>query len=80
MIGFLMGVVAGGVAVWLWHDRISRSVQDTTDQMRERAAHGLETAQRTAESAVDSVKEQIREGLQAGQEYLRSGERDRPIR
>lgn len=75
MIGFMAGAIAGGVAVWVWGDRLRELAQDKSGRVRDTVARGLETVQATAEGALDSAKEQVRSGLQAGQDYVRSEDR-----
>lgn len=75
MIGsFLVGAMAGGVAVWFWRDRIRQTMQGAAREARTRAAQGLENVRRSAEVALETARDRVSGGLQAGQEYLRAGE------
>jgi hypothetical protein len=70
MLGFLVGAVAGGVAVWLYREQIQDKVGERSTGMRARAADTLETLQHRAESVMDRAKGTIVTGLRAGQDYL----------
>jgi hypothetical protein len=72
MLGFLVGAVAGGVAVWLYRERIQVAMGERSTGVRARAADTLETLQHRAESAMDRAKDKIATGLRAGQDYLRT--------
>jgi hypothetical protein len=78
MIGFVAGAIAGGALVWFWGDRIRQLAQDKTQQARDTVARGLENVQAAAEGALDSAKEQVLTGLQAGQDFVRPGDKKPP--
>ncbi len=85
MVGFLVGVVAGGVAVWMYRHQIQDMLGDQSSGVRTKAADTLETLQHKTESAMDRAKGRIVTGLRAGQDYLRTagsrpedGPRDAP--
>ena len=68
---FVVGVVAGGVAYWLWGDEIRRLVDSGTLDFRKRAADTL----KQAESVVESASETIGQTIHAGQEAMRPAAR-----
>jgi hypothetical protein len=74
MFGFLLGAVAGGIAAYLYRDKIRDVMEGRTHDVRARAAHGLEKFQKVAEEAMDTAKDQITKGVKAGQEYIRPGD------
>ena len=67
---FIVGVVAGGVAYWLWENEIRLRRAGTRD-LRARAADTL----KQAESLVESASETIGETIHAGQEAMRPAPR-----
>jgi hypothetical protein len=67
MKGFIVGAVAGGIAMYLWGDQISRYVEDNTRGFRTRAADTL----KQAGDKIGSASEKIGETLSAGEEALR---------
>jgi hypothetical protein len=68
---FVVGVVAGGVAYWLWGDEIRRLVDSGTLDLRKRAADTL----KQAEAVVESASETIGQTIHAGQEAMRPAAR-----
>jgi hypothetical protein len=73
MLGFLVGLVAGGAAIWVWRDRLDKVLHDGSPELRTKVAEQLGRLEHTAEGVIDTAKEQIRSGLRAGQDYLKSG-------
>ena len=73
MLGFIIGLVAGGAAVWVWRDRLEEMVNEKTPELRTKAADQLGRLQEKTEGAIDTAKDRIAHGLRASQEYLRSG-------
>ena len=73
MLGFLVGLVAGGAAIWVWRDRLEKIVHDRSPELRTKVADHLGRLEQKAEGAIDTAKERITSGLRAGQDYLRSG-------
>ena len=67
MRGFIVGALAGGIAMYLWGDQISRYVEDNTRGFRVRAADTL----KQAGEAMGSASEKITETISAGEEALR---------
>jgi hypothetical protein len=60
---FLLGAIAGGTAVWLWRGEIERLVDERTRGIRTKAADGIQSVEKTAESVVET--------LHASQEAIR---------
>jgi hypothetical protein len=56
MKGFIIGAIAGGLAVWLYGDQIRDYIDDMTSGVRERAAAGLEGAADRLQSVAESVE------------------------
>jgi uncharacterized protein YgfB (UPF0149 family) len=71
MFGFMMGVIVGGVAVWVWRDELHDFMNQKTRVLRTNAADQLQIVQKATESALDTAKEQISAHLQSGQAAIR---------
>jgi hypothetical protein len=71
MVGFIVGVIAGGLAAYYWRDRI-RTRLDRTPALRERAADRLGELGERASTALNRARDEIDRGVRAGQEKLRS--------
>jgi dsDNA-specific endonuclease/ATPase MutS2 len=71
MFGFIVGVIAGGLAAYYWRDRIRPHV-DRTPELRERAAERLGELRERASTALNRARDEIERGVRAGQEKLRS--------
>ena len=56
---FVVGVIAGGVAYWLWEDEIRRFVDANTLDIRKRAADTLKQAESLVESASETIGQTI---------------------
>jgi hypothetical protein len=56
MKGFIIGAIAGGVAMWLYGDQIREYVDDMTSGVRERTASKLEDAADRLQSVAQSVE------------------------
>jgi len=70
--GFILGIVAGGLAVWKWRDSIRDYVQDNAGPARTKADSLLETAQQRSEHLLDRAKEQIASGFERTREKVRT--------
>jgi hypothetical protein len=57
---FVLGVIVGAAAVWLWGREMEEYVEEQTRGMRTKAAEG-----------VQAVEEKVSEALRAGQEAIR---------
>jgi hypothetical protein len=73
MFGFIIGAIAGGVATYLWRDRIRHYVDSQVPTMRERAAERLGELGERATSALDRARTRIDTGVRTGQERLKTG-------
>jgi len=71
---FVMGAIAGGVAVWLWGDRLRGYLAGPTGELRTKAADQLEAVQETASDALESARIQLEAKMRAGQEAIRPPE------
>ncbi len=71
MLRFIMGAVAGSLAIWFWGEELKRYATDGTRAVRTRAAETLQTVEQTADGVFDSAKEQVHSTLQAGQDAVR---------
>jgi len=74
MLRFIVGAVAGGVAVWLWRDDLRGAMAEKTRGVRTRAADQIQLVQK--------VLARVTSTLQCGQDAIRpskSGNRVRPI-
>ena len=78
MFGFLVGLVAGGAAIWVWRDRLEQMVHERSPELRTKVADHLGRLEQKAGGAIDTAKDRITGGLRAGQDYLRSGGGPRP--
>ena len=52
---FLVGAIAGGVAMWLWGDQIREALDDATSGVRTRSAEQLQGVADTLQSVADTV-------------------------
>jgi hypothetical protein len=41
MLGFVVGLVAGGAAVWMWRERLEQMVHDRSPELRTKVADQL---------------------------------------
>jgi hypothetical protein len=57
---FVLGLIVGAAAVWLWGREMEEYVEEQTRGMRTKAAEG-----------VQAVEEKVSEALRAGQEAIR---------
>lgn len=58
MIGsFVLGMMVGGAAVWLWGEQMREYVDDKTWAIRARAAEGLGAAADTLHSAKETIED-----------------------
>jgi hypothetical protein len=71
MFRFIIGALAGSLAIWLWGEELKRYATTSTRAVRERAAETLQSVEQTAGGVLDSAKEQVHTTLQAGQDAVR---------
>jgi hypothetical protein len=62
MIGFVIGAIAGGAAMWLYGDQIRGFLDSKTSTARSRAAEGLKTVAHTLEEGASNLERMRREG------------------
>jgi hypothetical protein len=70
MIRFVMGALAGGLAVWFWGDELRRLGDAMTRDVRAKAADKLQAVEDKAADVLDRTKEQVSSTLLAGQDAL----------
>lgn len=68
---FVLGAIAGGIAVYVWGDEIRRFANTRSRTARLVAADTLKSVQSTAEDIFDSAKDQVTSTLQSGQDAIR---------
>jgi ElaB/YqjD/DUF883 family membrane-anchored ribosome-binding protein len=71
MVRFVMGALAGGLAVWFWGDELRRLAGANTRDVRAKAADKLQAVKEKAQDVLDRTKEQVSSTLQASQDALR---------
>jgi hypothetical protein len=71
MIRFIIGALAGGLAVWFWADDIREYADTKTRDVRDKAAQKLQTVEDKAGDVLDMAKEQVTSTLHAGQNAIR---------
>jgi hypothetical protein len=71
MTRFILGMLAGGLAVWLWGDDLRRYADTKTRDVRDKAVHKLETVEHKAGDMLDRAKEQVTSTLHASQDAIR---------
>jgi len=71
MLRFVMGAVAGSVAIWVWGDELRRYAYTGTRVVRMRTADTLRAVEEKAEGVLDTAKEQVHSTLEAGQAVVR---------
>ena len=64
MLGFLIGVVAGGFVVWQYRDSL--------EPVRDRVDGILETVQQKSATLLDQAKERLSAGLESTRDRVRS--------
>jgi len=82
---FVVGVIMGAVAVWLWGRGVEEYVEDKTRGVRTKAAEGVRAvdekagkvldrgadALHRAEEFLQDTRDHVREALRAGEEAIR---------
>lgn len=71
MFRFIVGAIAGSLAVWLWGKELRRYATSGARVARERAADTLQSVEDTAGGVLDSATEQMHATLRAGQDVVR---------
>ena len=71
MMRFLLGALAGALAMWYWGDDIREYLESRTRDVRGRAVDTLQSVETKAGEVLDRAKDQITSTLQAGQDAIR---------
>jgi hypothetical protein len=71
MMRFVMGAVAGALAMWYWGEDIRDYVDSKTRDVRDKAVEKLQSVEEKAGDMLDRTKEQVSATLQAGQDAIR---------
>jgi hypothetical protein len=71
MIRFIIGALAGGLAVWFWGDALREYADTKTRGVRGKAVRKLEIVEERAGEVLDKAKEQVTSTLHAGQDAIR---------
>ena len=71
MMRFMIGALAGALAMWYWGDDIRDYVDSKTRGVRDRTVETLQTVEERAGDVLDRAKEQVSSTLQAGQDAIR---------
>jgi len=68
---FVIGALAGGLAVWFWGDKLRQLADVKTRDVREKAADQLQAAGQKTTEVLDRTRDQITSTLQAGEDAIR---------
>lgn len=68
---FLLGALAGALAMWYWGEEIRTYIDSRTRDVRGRAVEKLHSVEEKAGEMLDRTKEQVTSTLQAGQDVIR---------
>lgn len=71
MMKFLIGAIAGALAMWYWGEELRDYIDTKTRDARGKAVEKLQTVEEKAVDVLDRAKEQVSSTLQAGQEAIR---------
>ena len=71
MLGFLLGVVGGGMAAYYWRDRIEEYMSHRVPDLRTRAADELGRLGDRASGALDRTRTRVDNVVRTGQDRLR---------
>jgi hypothetical protein len=71
MMRFMLGALAGALAMWYWGEEIRDYVDSKTRDVRDKAVEKLQTVEEKAGDVLDRAKEQVSSTLQAGQDAIR---------
>ena len=71
MIRFVIGALAGGLAVWFWGDDLRHYADSKTRDVRDKAARKLQVVEDKAADVLDMAKEQVTSTLHASQNAIR---------
>ena len=73
MVRFVLGALAGGLAIFFWGEEVRRFANSKTRSIRLSAADTLKAVEDTAEDLLDRTKDQITSTLEAGRDAIRPG-------
>ncbi len=68
---FVMGALAGALAMWYWGEDIRGYVDSRTRDVRDRAVRKLQAVDEKAGDVLDRAKEHVSSTLHAGQDAIR---------
>jgi hypothetical protein len=71
MLSFILGAVAGSLAMWFWGDELRRHAETGTRAVRERTADTLEAVDAKAGEVLDTARDQVQSTLNSAQEAVR---------
>ena len=71
MLSFILGAVAGSLAMWLWGDELRRHAETGRRAVQKRTADTLEAVDAKAGEALDTVRDQVKSTLNSAQEAVR---------
>ena len=71
MVRFVLGALAGGLAIFFWGEEVRRFANSKTRNIRLSAADTLKAMEDTAEDLLDRTKEQVTSTLEAGRDAIR---------
>ena len=71
MVRFVLGTLAGGLAVWYWRDQLQELAERKTEGLRKGAARHAQNGRGDRGRRADRTKEQVSSALQAGQDAIR---------
>jgi hypothetical protein len=71
MVRFVLGALAGGLAIFFWGEEVRRFANSRTRSIRASAADTLKAVEDTAEDLLDRTKEQVTSTLEAGRDAIR---------
>ncbi len=78
MVGFVLGVIAGGLAALYYRDEINRYFQRQLPSVRERLADQLHRVEERTSDAFGRARTSVSATLRSGEQWLRGG--DQPQR
>lgn len=71
MMRFIMGALAGALAMWYWGEDVGDYLDSKTRDVRDKAVEKLQTVEEKAGDVLDRTKEHVSSTLQAGQDAIR---------
>ena len=71
MLRFILGAVAGSLAMWLWGNELRHYAETGTRAIRERTADTLQAVDTKAGEVLDTARDQVHSTLTSGREAVR---------